>query len=292
MMRVLILKRMDEQDALDAMRDLASALKCFRDQHQHHQDVQPSNVFVLDTKQLKLVDVVLLNGERSGFDRKFQEFDYNSPLCPQALVQLQNSFVKSGNSSSKGYDKEKNDVWSLGTFSTVFLTTKGITMLAILMNEDYNKYYDWKSNLILFDVIRSRINSLSQKLKYSSNLVTLISGCLEKNEDQRSSISQIYSRLLNLTEGRKEANSPAKSELRRSTIHNDELYSMFNRSERQSEISQFSQEDSPISMNKQWEIPNLSNKANLGLQNQMIRKQQLNHGELRSEYMPSSWLQN
>jgi len=76
-------------------------------------------------------------------------------------VQLQNSFVKSGNSSSKGYDKEKNDVWSLGTFSTVFLTTKGITMLAILMNEDYNKYYDWKSNLILFDVIRSRINSLS-----------------------------------------------------------------------------------------------------------------------------------
>lgn len=265
MIRVLILKRMDEQDALDAMRDLASALKCLRDKHQHHQDVQPSNVFVLDTKQLKLVDVVLLNGERSGFDRKFQEFDYNSPLCPQALVQLQNSFVKSGNSSSKGYDKEKNDVWSLGTFSTVFLTTKGITMLAILMNEDYNKYYDWKSNLILFDVIRSRINSLSQKLKYSSNLVTLISGCLEKNEDQRSSINQIYSRLLNLTEGRVEANSPAKSELRRSTIHNDELYSMFNRSERQSEISQFSQEDSPISMNKQWEIPNLSNKAKLGL---------------------------
>ena len=56
-------------------------------------------------------------------------------------------------------------------------------MLAILMNEDYNKYYDWKGNLVLFDVIRSRLNSLSSKLKYSANLVTLISGCLEKNEE-------------------------------------------------------------------------------------------------------------
>lgn len=56
-------------------------------------------------------------------------------------------------------------------------------MLAILMNEDYNKYYDWKSNLVLFDVIRSRLNSLSSKLKYSANLVTLISGCLEKGEE-------------------------------------------------------------------------------------------------------------
>lgn len=110
-------------------------------------------------------------------------------------------------------------------------------MLAILMNEDYNKYYDWKSNLILYDVIRSRINSLSQKLKYSSNLVTLIAGCLEKDEEQRISVNQIYSRLIMITEQRVEPVSPVKSELRRSTIHNDELYSMFDRSERNSEIS-------------------------------------------------------
>jgi hypothetical protein len=62
---------MEEQDALDAIRDLTIALKGFRDNHQHHQDLQPSNIFVLDNKQLKLVDVVLLNGERSGFDKKF-----------------------------------------------------------------------------------------------------------------------------------------------------------------------------------------------------------------------------
>ena len=62
-------------------------------------------------------------------------------------------------------------------------------MLAILMNEDYNKYYDLKSNLILYDVIRSRLNSLSLKLKYSGRLVSLISGCLEKSEEQRLSVS-------------------------------------------------------------------------------------------------------
>ena len=118
------------------------------------------------------------------------------------------------------------------------------------MNEDYNKYYDWKANLVLFDVIRSRLNSLTSKLKYSANLVTLISGCLEKGEDQRLSVGQIYSRLLTLTEERKQPESPCKSELKRSTIHNDELYSMCDRSERGSELSNFGRVDSPISMNK------------------------------------------
>lgn len=63
-------------------------------------------------------------------------------------------------------------------------------------------------------------------------------------------MAQIYARLLTLTQQRTQADSPCRSELKRSTIHNDELYSMCDRSERGSELSNFGGDSSPISMNK------------------------------------------
>lgn len=99
---------MDEPDAINVLKDLVNGLKRFADNNQLHEDIQPCNVFVLDTKQVKLVDVLLLNGGNSGFKRKTADFDYNTPLSPQALYSAQNAFA------GIGYDREKNDVWALG----------------------------------------------------------------------------------------------------------------------------------------------------------------------------------
>lgn len=63
---------------------------------------------MLDNKTFKLADSCFLNDEKTGFDRKYQEIDYKTPLGPQALGSL---FMKSNKSS---YDKEKNDIWALG----------------------------------------------------------------------------------------------------------------------------------------------------------------------------------
>ena len=64
------------------MMDLVAGLKSFRNNGQHHHDLQPSNVFVLDNKTFKLVDACFLNDEKTGFERKYHEMDYYTPLGP------------------------------------------------------------------------------------------------------------------------------------------------------------------------------------------------------------------
>ena len=91
------------------MRDLAAGLKSFRNNGQYHHDVQPANIFVMDNKSFKMVDSYFLNDEQTGFDRKFSEMDYYTPLSPQALTNL---FMR----HRASYNKEKNDIWALGKF--------------------------------------------------------------------------------------------------------------------------------------------------------------------------------
>jgi hypothetical protein len=98
-----------------------------------------------------------MNDEKSGFVRKYNEIDYNSPLSPEALKSL---LYGPSNSS---YDKEKNDVWSLG-----------ITLLSTFINEDFNLYYDWKNYKISEAGIGSRILRLRKDLGYSDTLVGII----------------------------------------------------------------------------------------------------------------------
>lgn len=91
-----------------------------------------------------------MNDEKSGFLRKFNEMDYSSPLSPQALTALMRG------PESGSYDKEKNDIWSLG-----------ITLLATFVNEDYNNYYDWSNYRVNDTLMRSRILKLSKDYGYS-----------------------------------------------------------------------------------------------------------------------------
>lgn len=139
------------------MKDLVSGLKAFRDANLHHEDIQPHNIYVLNNKSLKLVDACFMNDEKSGYMRKYNEMDYHSPLSPEALKSL---LFGPTNSS---YDKEKNDIWSLG-----------ITLLSTFVNEDFNNYYDWKNYKVNEPVIGSRILKLSKDLGYSEALVNVI----------------------------------------------------------------------------------------------------------------------
>lgn len=139
------------------MKDLVSGLKAFRDANLHHEDIQPHNIYVLNNKSLKLVDACFMNDEKSGYMRKYNEMDYHSPLSPEALKSL---LFGPTNSS---YDKEKNDIWSLG-----------ITLLSTFVNEDFNNYYDWKNYKVNESVIGSRILKLSKDLGYSEALVNVI----------------------------------------------------------------------------------------------------------------------
>lgn len=94
----------------------------------------------------------------------------------------------------------------------------------MLMNEDFNKYYDWESHQILWDVIRSRLNSLGQKLGYSSKIINLVQRCLDRDEFSRVGVNELHGLLQSEGNGM-QFDSPSKMDLRRSTIDNFELYS-------------------------------------------------------------------
>lgn len=75
---------------------------------------------------------------------------------------------------SVSYDKEKNDVWSLG-----------ITLLASFVNEDYNNYYDWKNYKVKDSLIRARLMKLSKDYGYSTDLINLLERMLEMDDFKR-----------------------------------------------------------------------------------------------------------
>ncbi len=90
------------------IRDLAYGVKSFKDQGLFHGDIQPANIYVLDNKSLKLIDVAFLNDEKSGFIRKYNEVNYFSPLSPQCM-----SGLVLGPESTV-YSKELSDIWGIG----------------------------------------------------------------------------------------------------------------------------------------------------------------------------------
>ena len=169
-----LFQKFEEQDAWNIIRDLVAGLKAFRDLNLHHGDIQPANIYVLNNKSLKLIDVCFMNDEKSGFMRKFNEFDYQTPLSPQALGALMLG------PDSASFDKEKNDIWSLG-----------ITLLTTFVNEDYNNYYDWKNFRVNDTLIRSRILKLSKDYGYSSDLINLLDRMLEMDDFKRIGIQEL-----------------------------------------------------------------------------------------------------
>jgi serine/threonine protein kinase len=124
-----------------------------------------------------------MNDQKSGFMRKYNEMDYSSPLSPQALKALMVG------PESGSYDKEKNDIWSLG-----------ITFLSTFVNEDYNNYYDWKNYRVNDTLIRSRILKLSKDYGYSYKLINVIERMLETDDFNRIGITEL-SRTVGVTRG-------------------------------------------------------------------------------------------
>lgn len=123
----------------------------------HHGDIQPANVFVMADKSLKVADVCFINGESSGFQRKYHDMEYTTPLSPQAMSGL----MLGPNSCS--FDKEKNDVWAIGTWLVVSLDlrSKSFNFLKIPL-----QFSNFKKTPYNFQNLKGKIE---KSLKTSKN---------------------------------------------------------------------------------------------------------------------------
>lgn len=167
--------KFQENDFWSIAKDLVLGLKNFSDNKLYHGDIQPGNIFVLDNKRLKLIDSCFLNDCSSGLQRRQRDYEYYTPLSPQAISGLLYGMKRGIN-----YDKEKNDIWGLG-----------VTILSLLINEDFNVYYDWDKCMINFPLIKKRIQQLNQ-MNYSRTLVNFVSSMLENDEQLRPKINQLF----------------------------------------------------------------------------------------------------
>jgi hypothetical protein len=77
--------------------------------------------------EVKIIDSFFLNNGKSGFLRKFNEGDYYCCLSPQAMGGL-----LIGPDGLRSFDERKNDIWAVG-----------MCIMAALINEPYNMFYDW-----------------------------------------------------------------------------------------------------------------------------------------------------
>lgn len=82
------------------------------------------------------------------------------------------SMLSLGPNNSK-YDKEKNDIWSIG-----------ICLLVTLINEDYNIFYNWTTQEINYDLIYDKLRFV-QSIGYSHDFLRTVRLILEKDEQKR-----------------------------------------------------------------------------------------------------------
>lgn len=178
-------QNLSEEDAWGVLSDLTRALICYKERGLSHGDVQPASVFVLNDKTLKLVDTCFMNEQESAFHRRYQDFMYKSPLSPQAMTAL------SLGPNYATFEKEKNDIWSMG-----------MTVLVSLTNEDFNIFYDWTNQDINFELLQSRIKKV-HSLGYSSEFIKLLRSLLEKDEFKRPSLHDINQQVLRSSHGQR-----------------------------------------------------------------------------------------
>lgn len=164
---------MTESDAWGILSDLARGLRSFQEKSISHGDIQPASIFVLNNKTLKLIDNCFMNEHKSAFNRRYYDFSYKSTFGPQAMSML------SLGPNHASFDKEKNDIWSIG-----------ICLLVSLTNEDFNIFYDWPNQEINMDIVQDRIRKV-QNMGYTADLIKTLRMLLERDEFKRISLHDL-----------------------------------------------------------------------------------------------------
>jgi len=78
------------------------------------------------------------------------------------------------------FNKPKNDIWAAG-----------ISILCILFNEEFGKYYEWDRYCVKNEVIRERLMYLL-KNGFSKRFVKILGGMLEINDMDRYAVNELF----------------------------------------------------------------------------------------------------
>lgn len=163
-----------EQEFWYYLKQIMAGLMCLRDRGIFHGDIQPHNILIMEDGNLKLFDPKYFLESKSAYTRKLSDYEYPATLCPKLIEALQMQIP------TPPHSPDKAEVYSIG-----------ITLLSMMINEDYNIYYDWKNYRVNQNQIFSRIEKL-REMKYSQNMINLLHKMLKPDDYDRQDLTDLY----------------------------------------------------------------------------------------------------
>ena len=100
-------------------------------------------------------------------------YEYSAPLPPELLEAIKRRDI------NPLHDPDKSSVWAIG-----------ITILSIIINEDFNNYYNWGTNTLRGGILANRLE-IVKNLGYSMQLCQLIEFMLTPNPEARPNLDNI-----------------------------------------------------------------------------------------------------
>ena len=166
---------LSEHEVWAVFTQVITALNFLYENHLFYGDIQPAYIHIFDQKsmKLKLFDPKYCSTEKTGYRRKCTNLNYQTPLCP---IGLQDLYVRS---SMPSFSPEKSEVFGLG-----------ITLLSMMMCEDYIFYYDTMTYKVDFETIGSKLGKLKAS-GYSDELTSILADMLSSEEGERPNIARL-----------------------------------------------------------------------------------------------------
>lgn len=146
---------------------------CLQSMNINHGDIQPSNILVTESGEIKLIDIMCYTSLNTGFSRMLTQPNYFAPLSPIQMAGY------SAHSADIAHNQEKSDIFALG-----------ITMLCAATNQHHSAFYDFHRKKIRFNEIYKEVEK-QQARGYSRLLVGCLSNMLSRDEYERPAAGEL-----------------------------------------------------------------------------------------------------
>ncbi len=170
----------NEHEVWAVFSQVVTALNYLYENHLFFGDLQPLYIHVFNrtAMHVKLFDPKYCSTEKTAYKRVLQNFQYKAVLCPIGLKDLQ------GRRDHPSYGPEKSEVFSLG-----------MTILSMLMCEDFTNLYDMHHFTIDFEQIGNKLSRL-RSAGYSEELLGILVDAISFEEGERPNIARLMNMVL------------------------------------------------------------------------------------------------
>ena len=162
-----------EQDLWQLITDIVTYLVSLNSFGLSHGDLQPKNILFDKNKSLKIICPLIYTVFQNAYKLRLANDGFKSTYSPEMLLDY------ADRNPSPSYDPVRSDIFSLG-----------ICLLCYIHSIDYEVFYNFKANSILFDKIKSSLSLIIQ-MQYSEELFFFVNLCLKQNTYERATLDYL-----------------------------------------------------------------------------------------------------